>query len=171
MTVANTGKEAICEIVENEKACDTRKEGNTSKTFIEKKEEVEKSKSELKKSEQLMSEQLIPEHFQPEQPKFEQLISERPTSEQSTSEQPTSEQPTSETSSKDEPRRSGRKRSTKSFGDDTITFPLKKEKVQTPSKIESNETAAVNKDESIVPTRSSERKRLVNSKYLSLIHI
>ena len=165
VTVANTGKEAICEIVENEKACDTRKEGNTSKTFIEKKEEVEKSKSELKKSEQLMSEQLIPEHFQPEQPKFEQLISERPTSEQSTSEQPTSEQPTSESSSKDEPRRSGRKRSTKSFGDDTITFPLKKEKVQTPSKIESNETAAVNKDESIVPTRSSERKRLVNSKY------
>ena len=73
----------------------------------------------------------------------------------------------SQTVSKDEPRRSGRKRSTKSFGDDTITFSLKKEKAQTPLKIEPTETTLnKNGEKSVIPsTRSSERKRLVNSKY------
>ena len=88
---------------------------------------------------------------------------------QTISEQPTSQQLMSEISSKDEPRRSGRKRSTKSFGNDTITFPLKKEKTQTSLKNESTETAVVDKNENlksdVAPTRSSERKRLVNSKY------
>ena len=68
------------------------------------------------------------------------------------------------TPTNDEPRRSGRKRSTKSFGDDTIVFPLKKEKPQTLLKVD----IPVKQDTSktlIAPTRSSERKRLVSSKY------
>lgn len=150
VAAAKIDKEVVCETMKNEKTCDQsiNKEGNPSEAIIEKKEEVQ-----LKTLEQTSK----------------QSISEQLTSEQPTLEQPQSEQSASEMSSKDEPRRSGRKRSTKSFGDDTITFPLKKEKVQTPLKSESTETSVVNKDDSgksdVAPTRSSERKRLVNSKY------